>query len=86
MEEEGESKAAAKYPKFWAEFGKLLKLGIIEDNTNRQRLAKLIRFHSSKSTDKLVSLEQYIERMKPDQKKIYYYIGEAFWPSLRLSL
>lgn len=65
-----------KYTKFWNEFGKLLKLGIIEDTSNRQRLAKLMRFHTSKSTDKLVSLEQYIERMKPSQKKIYYFIGE----------
>ena len=76
--EEGSGSASSgKYKKFWTGFGKLLKLGIIEDTANRQRLAKLIRFHTSKSTDKLVSLEEYIERMKPDQKKIYYIIGKT---------
>ena len=63
--------------KFWKAFGKAIKLGIIEDASNRTRLAKLMRFYTSKSPTKLVSLEQYVERMKPGQKSIYYLAGES---------
>merc|ERR1712070_1026376 len=69
--EAGES----KYDKFWNEFGKAIKLGIIEDSSNRTRLAKLLRFQTSKSGDKLISLEEYVANMKPDQKQIYYLAG-----------
>ncbi|KAI5069423.1 hypothetical protein GOP47_0015724 [Adiantum capillus-veneris] len=72
---EGEDENRGKYAKFWNEFGKSIKLGIIEDASNRARLAKLLRFHSTKSGDKLASLDQYIERMKPNQKDIYYITG-----------
>ena len=61
--------------KFWKNYGKAIKLGIIEDASNRTRLAKLMRFYTSKSPTKLVSLEQYVERMKPGQKSIYYLAG-----------
>ena len=44
-ETEGEDENRGKYAKFWNEFGKSIKLGIIEDATNRNRLAKLLRFH-----------------------------------------
>merc|ERR1712216_1046036 len=77
--EDAEDAAAAadddeetKYDKFWKSFGKAIKLGIIEDASNRTRLAKLLRFYTSKSPTKLVSLEQYVERMKEGQKTIYY--------------
>jgi len=66
-----------KYDKFWKSFGKAIKLGIIEDASNRMRLAKLLRFETSKSDGKLVSLEQYVERMKEGQKSIYYITGES---------
>merc|ERR1711966_519173 len=66
-----------KYEKFWKSFGKAIKLGIIEDASNRTRLAKLLRFYTSQSPDKLVSLEQYVERMKEGQKSIYYVAGES---------
>lgn len=66
-----------QYTKFWNEFGKSIKLGIIEDATNRNRLAKLLRFESTKSDGKLASLDQYISRMKPGQKDIFYITGTS---------
>ncbi|KAL2499334.1 Endoplasmin-like protein [Abeliophyllum distichum] len=64
-----------QYAKFWNEFGKSIKLGIIEDATNRNRLAKLLRFETTKSDGKLTSLDQYISRMKAGQKDIFYITG-----------
>ncbi|XP_047168144.1 endoplasmin homolog [Vigna umbellata] len=66
-----------QYVKFWNEFGKSIKLGIIEDATNRNRLAKLLRFESTKSDGKLTSLDQYISRMKAGQKDIFYITGTS---------
>ncbi|XP_010941296.1 endoplasmin homolog [Elaeis guineensis] len=66
-----------QYAKFWNEFGKSIKLGIIEDAHNRNRLAKLLRFESTKSDGKLASLDQYIARMKPGQKDIFYITGTS---------
>lgn len=66
---------ADKYLTFWKEFGKALKLGIIEDATNRNRLAKLMRFYTSKSGDTLTDLEEYVGRMKEGQKHIYFLTG-----------
>jgi len=64
-----------KFGKFWKEFGRALKLGMIEDNNNRARLAKLLRFHSSKSPEKLTSLEGYVSRLQPGQKSVYWMAG-----------
>ncbi|GBG82260.1 hypothetical protein CBR_g34543 [Chara braunii] len=75
--EESKSDSKGKYGKFWKEFGKAMKLGVIEDPSNRVRLAKLLRFHSSKSGDKLTSLEEYVSRMKKGQKQIYYLTGQS---------
>ncbi|XP_012674248.2 endoplasmin [Clupea harengus] len=58
--------------KFWKEFGTNIKLGVIEDHSNRTRLAKLLRFQTSNSEKELASLEQYMERMKDKQDKIYF--------------
>ncbi|KAI3976835.1 hypothetical protein MKX01_008693, partial [Papaver californicum] len=60
------------YKKFWENFGKLLKLGCIEDSGNHKRLTPLLRFHSSKSGDDLISLEDYVENMGEKQNAIYY--------------
>uniref|UniRef100_A0A4W3IJE5 Heat shock protein 90, beta (grp94), member 1 n=1 Tax=Callorhinchus milii TaxID=7868 RepID=A0A4W3IJE5_CALMI len=60
---------------FWKEFGTNIKLGVIEDHSNRTRLAKLLRFQSSHNDAKLTSLEQYVERMKEKQDKIYFIAG-----------
>ncbi|KAM4553542.1 endoplasmin isoform 1-T1 [Fundulus diaphanus] len=61
--------------KFWKEFGTNIKLGVIEDHSNRTRLAKLLRFQTSNSETVLASLEQYVERMKEKQDKIYFMAG-----------
>ncbi|CAH9095098.1 unnamed protein product [Cuscuta europaea] len=66
-----------QYAKFWNEFGKSIKLGIIEDATNRNRLAKLLRVETTKSDGKLTSLDQYISRMKAGQKDIFYITGTS---------
>ncbi|RLN11549.1 hypothetical protein C2845_PM09G24260 [Panicum miliaceum] len=77
-EEKSEMKEKkGQYAKFWNEFGKSIKLGIIEDATNRNRLAKLLRFESTKSDGKLASLDEYISRMKPGQKDIFYITGSS---------
>ena len=60
------------YDKFWENFGKNLKLGCIEDHQNHKRIAPLLRFFSSKSEQELISLDEYTEYMKPEQKDIYY--------------
>ena len=65
------------FPKFWDEFGKNLRLGLIEDGTNRARLTKLLRYKTSKSEDKYVSLEEYVERMPESQKSIYFLTGDS---------
>lgn len=68
--------AEEKYEEtFWKEFGTNIKLGVIEDHSNRTRLAKLLRFQSSHHESKQSSLEQYLERMKEKQDKIYFMAG-----------
>ena len=60
------------YVTFWKEYGTNLKLGIIEDTSNRTRLAKLLRYQTSQSKEKFISLAEYLERMKPKQEHIYF--------------
>ncbi|MFY8297690.1 molecular chaperone HtpG [Pseudoalteromonas sp. SS15] len=69
-----------EYQTFWNEFGKVLKEGPAEDISNKEAIAKLLRFsstHTDESTEN-VSLEQYIERMKEGQDKIYYVVADSF--------
>ena len=54
----------ANYIELWEQFGKSLKLGVIEDSANRNKLARLLRYKSSLSEGKWTSLEHYVERMK----------------------
>lgn len=70
----------AKYSKFWKEFGVVLKEGPAEDSANRDRIAKLLRFSSTHadSDSQSVTLQDYISRMKPEQNKIYYLIGDSY--------
>jgi len=66
-----------KYEEFYGEFGQSLKAGIPTDYENKERLASLLRYKTTKSGDKLVSLDDYIGNMKEDQKEIYFLTGES---------
>ncbi|XP_008807013.2 heat shock protein 90-5, chloroplastic-like [Phoenix dactylifera] len=72
IQEISESENKEEYKKFWENFGKLIKLGCIEDSGNHKRLAPLLRFYSSKSEEDMISLDQYVESMAENQKAIYY--------------
>ncbi len=64
------------YEIFWNAFGIAFKEGIYEDFANREEVASLSRFYTTKSDNKLTSLDQYVERMNKDQKSIYYITGD----------
>jgi len=64
----------ADYEKFWKEYSTNIKLGVIEDPSNRTRLAKLLMFYSSNQTE-LTNLADYVSRMKDKQDYIYYIAG-----------
>jgi heat shock protein beta len=75
-EEKEEKKKHTKYMKFFENYGKNIKLGVIEDIQNRNKLAKLLRFYSTHNIDELTSFDEYVKRMKPKQEQIYYLAGE----------
>jgi len=66
-----------EYKKFWKEYSTNVKLGVIEDHSNRTRLAKLLRFFSSNSEEEQTSLADYVERMKDKQEHIYFMAGQT---------
>jgi molecular chaperone HtpG len=70
---------AGKYAKFWSEFGALLKEGLVEDSANRDRLAKLLRFNTTRSADAAQdrSLKSYLEEAKDEQQAVYYLVAES---------
>jgi molecular chaperone HtpG len=69
-----------KYQKFWNEFGKVMKEGPGEDRANREKLAGLFRFATTKSEgeEQTASLDDYIERMQEKQEKIYYITADTY--------
>jgi len=71
---------AEKYLQFWKEFGLVLKEGPAEDFANKETVAKLLRFASTHndSSEQIVSLEDYISRMKEGQKAIYYITADSY--------
>merc|ERR1712151_989202 len=80
--DEGEEKKDKKdeestWAKFYKEFNKNLKMGCYEDDSNRSKISKLLRFISTKSEDKETSLDKYLDRMAESQESIYYMSGES---------
>lgn len=69
---------ADKYEKFWGEYGAVLKEGVVEDMSNRDRIAPLLRFASTRGdgNKQMVDLASYIERMPEGQDEIYYITAE----------
>merc|ERR1711881_300311 len=65
------------WSKFYKEFAKNLKMGCYEDDSNRSKLSKLLRFTTSKSEGKDISLDKYLDRMAESQESIYYMSGES---------
>merc|ERR1711953_1528686 len=78
-EEKKDSKdEESTWAKFWKEFNKNLKMGCYEDDSNRSKLSKLLRFMTTKSEGKEISLDKYMDRMQESQESIYYMSGESF--------
>jgi molecular chaperone HtpG len=69
-----------KYTKFWGEFGQVLKEGVGEDFANKDKIAALLRFATTKAdtNEEAVSLKDYVSRMKDGQEKIYYVTADSF--------
>jgi molecular chaperone HtpG len=75
-----------KYATFWKEFGQVLKEGVSEDASNRERILKLLRFSTTQTEREAqdVTLDEYVARMRPGQKHVYYVLGET-WNAARQS-
>jgi len=65
-----------KYKKFYDNYSKMIKLGVHEDNRNRDKLMKLLRFNSSNNSEEYISLDDYVSNMKEGQDKIYFITGQ----------
>merc|ERR1712217_463860 len=79
--DEGKKKKKKKdeestWAKFYKEFNKNLKMGCYEDDSNRSKISKLLRFITTKSEDKEISLDKYLDRMQESQESIYYMSGD----------
>merc|ERR1712100_194214 len=67
----------SSWGKFYKEFAKNLKMGCYEDDSNRSKISKLLRFTSTKSEGKDISLDKYLDRMQESQESIYYMSGDS---------
>merc|ERR1711907_372196 len=65
------------WAKFYKEFNKNLKMGCYEDDSNRSKISKLLRYVTTKSTGKEISLDRYLDNMPEKQDSIYYVSGES---------
>jgi molecular chaperone HtpG len=68
---------AEKYKSFWAEFGRALKEGLLDDSENRDTLLEVLSVGSTNDPEQLTTLREYVERMKEGQKDIYFMTGET---------
>jgi len=69
-------KGKERYAEFWKHFSKAIKMGVMEDSNNRNKLIKLLRFHTTTSTTELTSFSEYVDRMASNQEFIYYLAGD----------
>ena len=76
VEVDGEKRTQHRYREFWGEFGRVLKEGVYHDAGARDQLAKLLRYESSRGQG-LSSLQEYVGRMLPEQKSIYYVAADS---------
>merc|ERR1712063_180924 len=76
-EKKDKSDEEGQWSKFWKEFNKNLKMGCYEDDSNRSKLSKLLRFRTTKSEEKGISLDKYLDRMQESQESIYYMSGDS---------
>jgi molecular chaperone HtpG len=70
------NKERTEYENFWTEFGSTFKEGLPVDPTNKDKIQELCLFHST-SSDKMTTLDEYVARMKPEQKDMYYITGDS---------
>merc|ERR1711920_506092 len=76
-EKKDKKEEESTWSKFWKEFNKNLKMGCYEDDSNRSKLSKLLRFITTKSEGTEISLDKYLDRMQESQESIYYMSGES---------
>merc|ERR1711884_480171 len=76
-EKKDKSDEDGTWSKFWKEFNKNLKMGCYEDDSYRSKLSKLLRFVTTKSDGKQISLDKYLDRMQETQENIYYMSGDS---------
>merc|ERR1712188_354097 len=90
-EKKDKSDEESSWAKFYKEFNKNPKMGCYEDDSNRSKLSKLLRFTTTKSEGKDISLDKYLDRMQESQESIYYMSGDSLdtmkkAPSLQIFL
>merc|ERR1712057_33760 len=76
-EEKKDKEEETMWHKIYKEFAKNLKMGCYDDDSNRSKISKLLRFFTTKSDDKEISLDKYLDRMQETQESIYYMSGDS---------